>query len=222
MKLENKKFLFVGDSITEGACTSGKGYRYWELLAFRTGAVCLADGRSGSCIARQQYPEKHERWNGNIRHHFVSRVNELDKDVDVVVVFGGVNDFGHGDAPFGTMADRTEDTFYGALHELYTRLIERYPQGRIIVMTPLHYTEEENWIRSDGTKRECLLNDYIQAIRQVAEYYALPVLDLYAISGLQPQVPAIREEFMPDGLHPNDAGQVRIADCLESFLKALP
>ncbi len=224
MELKSKKIVFLGDSITEGACTSGVGYRYWEILASRTGAVCLADGRGGSCIARQQHPEKHDCWNGNIRHHFVSRVDSLDGDADVVVVFGGSNDFGFGDALFGTMTDRTEDTFYGALHQLYSSLIERYPQGRIIVMTPLHFIEENSFTRSiqfDGVKREHLLIDYVQAIRQVAEYYALPVLDLYAVSGLQPSVQAIRERYMPDGLHPNDAGQKRIAECLENFLRAL-
>lgn len=220
MQLQGKRLYFIGDSITEGACTSGEGYRYWELLAARTGAVCTADGRGGSCIARQQHPEKLE-WNGNIRHHFCTRVEQTDVDADVVVVFGGVNDFGHGDVPFGTMEDRTQDTFYGALHNLYSRLIERHPQARLVVMTPLHFCEEDCVIRNDGTTRAGRLIDYVRIIREVAEYYSLPILDLYAASGLQPRVQAIRERYMPDGLHPNDEGQRRLADCVEAFLSAL-
>jgi len=214
MELKGKKIFFVGDSITE----PGKGYRYWQMLEQRTGAVCRADGKSGSCIARQQQPEK-MAFNPNIWHHFISRIDNWDADADVVVVFGGVNDFGHGDAPLGTMDDRTEDTFYGALHVLYTKLIERYPQGRVVVMTPMHFVEENSLSRFDGERRVALLIDYVRIIRQVAEYYAIPVLDLYANSGIQPNVPALRERFTIDGLHPNEAGHSRIADCLENFLR---
>ena len=220
MQLQGKRLYFIGDSITEGACTDGEGYRYWELLAARTGAVCNADGRGGSCIARQQNIAGME-WNGNITHHFCSRLDDVDTQADVIVVFGGVNDFGHGDAPFGTMDDRTEDTFYGALHVLYSGLITRCPQARVVVMTPLHFTDEEQPIGGNGRVREGLLADYVRIIREVAEYYSLPVLDMYATSGLQPCVTAIRERYMPDGLHPNNEGHCRLADCVEAFLKAL-
>ena len=50
-------------------------------------------------------------------------------DADIVVVFGGTNDFGWGDAPLGTMEDRREDTFYGAYHLLLQKLIDRYPDA---------------------------------------------------------------------------------------------
>jgi lysophospholipase L1-like esterase len=46
-------------------------------------------------------------------------------------------------------------------------------------------------------------------------------LDLYAVSNLNPELPIIKETFMPDGLHPNDDGHARIASRLEGFLKAL-
>lgn len=52
--------------------------------------------------------------------------------------------FGHGDAPLGTMNDRTPDTFYGALHTLYTVLLEKYTEIPIIVITPLHRINEDN------------------------------------------------------------------------------
>ena len=34
-------------------------------------------------------------------------------------------------------------------------------------------------------------------------------------------IPVLRELFLPDGLHPSDAGNRRIADRLEAFLRAL-
>ena len=67
----------------------------------------------------------------------------------------------------------------------------------------------------------CTLAEYVEAERRIAEYYGLPVLDLYRVSGIQPELMEQREQFMPDGLHPNDAGHARIADRLEGFFAAL-
>ena len=53
------------------------------------------------------------------------------------------------------------------------------------------------------------------------ESNSLPVLDLYANSGLQPMVDEIRITYIPDGLHPNDKGHQLIASKLETFLRNL-
>lgn len=54
--------------------------------------------------------------------YFCGRLDEMDKNADAVVVFGGTNDYGHGDAPFGLFTDRTDETFYGACHTLMSEL----------------------------------------------------------------------------------------------------
>lgn len=60
------------------------------------------------------------------------------------MIFGGTNDFGHGDAPIGTPDDRIEDSFWGACHLLCTKLIRRFPKSQIVYMGSLHrITEEE-------------------------------------------------------------------------------
>lgn len=137
-------------------------------------------------------------------------------DADVVVVFGGTNDYGHGDAPFGDFSDRTADTFFGALHVLYTQLLEKYPTAQIAIVTPLH-----RWADQQPNSRGKSLSDYVAAIRQVAEYYSLPVLDLYATYGVQPDVPIMAETYMPDGLHPNDAGHIILTRKIAQFIKML-
>mgnify|MGYP004464467189 FL=1 len=65
------------------------------------------------------------------------------------------------------------------------------------------------------------MRDYVNIIREVAEYYSLPVFDLYANSGLQPELAEIREKYIPDGLHPNAEGHKIIATKLKSFLEQL-
>lgn len=215
MELKGKKIIFLGDSITEGFGTSGAACRYVDRIAATCGAECLNYGISGTRIAKQRVPSANPRFD----LYFASRVEQMEADADVIMVFGGTNDFGHGDAPIGSMQDRTPDTFYGALQDLYTRLIERYPDRPIVIVTPLHRWNEENPRGDCKTADVGTLRDYVQVIRQVAEYYALPVLDLFATSGLQPCLAVHRQRFVPDGLHPNDAGHAILAQKFISFLK---
>ena len=209
------KINFLGDSITEGHGCSGPENCFASLIARQYGVVCRNYGIGGTRIARQKEPSE------NPRHDldFAGRYADMDPDADVIVVFGGTNDFGHGDAPVGAMEDRAPDTFYGALHVLYAGLIERYPAARIVVLTPLHRLEEDDPRGSRKPEPVATLIDYVRIIRQVAEYYSLPVLDLYACSGLQPKVPVIRRRYIPDGLHPNDEGHVILARLIAEYLK---
>jgi len=218
MELKGKKIAFLGDSITKGVGTSSEDHVYWRVLERETGAQCFGYGISGTRYARQRVPSPEPSYDWN----FASRVDEMIPDADIVVVFGGVNDFGHGDAPFGCQQDRTEDTFCGAVHQLIEKLIIRYPQSQLVVMTPMHTVSEDEveW-NSFGVRRCTRLECYVDAIREAAAYYGIPVLDMFRTSSIQPRVPVLKDLYMPDGLHPSDAGNRRIAKRLEGFLRSL-
>lgn len=214
MKLEGIKANFLGDSITEGAGVPDVKYAYWNVLKERYGlAEARGYGIGGTRIARQTVPSQNPRYDLD----FCSRVDGMDPDADLVVVFGGTNDFGHGDAPFGTIDDRTEYTFYGACHVLMRSLIEKYPSSTIVFMTPLHRETEKKPERPDVPH----LSEYVRAIKEVAALYGIPVYDLYANSNIDPQIPVQKELFTKDGLHPNIAGAARIAERLGNFLLTL-
>ena len=217
MDLAGKKIAFLGDSITEGCGTSSLEHTFWNVLGQKTGAQVFGYGIGGTRIAPQRVPS-----DPRADQDFISRVDGMIPDADVVVVFGGTNDFGHGDAPFGTRGDPTSETFCGALHVLFTKLYERYPAAQLVVMTPTHRLSETDSVMNEfGVRRSGNLRAYVQAIRDAAEDFAVPVLDLFRVSGIQPSVPALREAYMPDGLHPNDAGHAKIADKLIGFLQTL-
>lgn len=217
MELKGMAINFLGDSITEGSGASEVSKRFTDILAREEEIIAFNYGIGGTRIAHQKNPSE------NPRHDldFCSRVAELEPSADMVVVFGGTNDYGHGDAPLGNFNDRTNETFYGALHVLYRSLIEKFPGKPIVVLTPLHRVNEQDK-KGDAKKAEvAALAEYVEIIREVAEYYSLPVLDLFKTSGLQPDVDIIRENFMPDGLHPNDAGYEILAQKIGTFLKSL-
>lgn len=218
MELKGKKIFFLGDSITEGHGVVQAENIFWNRLAQNTGCISVGYGVGGSRLAYQQgCSEPPERMDMD----FPRRAAEMEDDPDVIVVFGGTNDYGHGNAPLGTMADRDKTTFYGACHELCRLLLNKYPTATVVFMTPLHRLYEERQVNEIGVRNVATLSEYCDIIRQVAGYYALPVLDLYNVSGMQPKVDIIREKYMPDGLHPNDDGHAIIASRLEGFLKAL-
>lgn len=216
MELKGTKINFLGDSITEGAGTSSHDKMFTMLIEREYGAICQNYGIGGTRIARQKTPTE-EKWDRD----FISRVPEMDNDADIVVVFGGTNDFGHGDAPLGTMSDRTPYTFYGALHCLYTALTEKYPDVPVVILTPLHRLNEDSPKGDNKPEPVGTLKEYVNIIREVAEYYSFPVLDLFKESGLQPKVPVIQKKYIPDGLHPNDAGNAILAHKIARFLETL-
>ena len=211
MELKGAVINFLGDSITQGVGASCPENAYWQVFGRNTGAIVSGNGIGGTRFARQHTPSN-PKWDQD----FCSRVEGMDPDADLIVVFGGTNDFGHGDAPMGTFADRTPDTFYGACHTLMSSLIEKYPTSTIVFITPLH-REKEDILNHNG----CRLVDYVDIIKEVARYYSLPVLDLFATAGIQPKLAVQKEALCPDGLHPNDAGYRRITDRLAAFLLAL-
>ena len=220
MNLSGKTIHFLGDSITFGHGVTDPDNIFCNRIAARFGATARNYGIGGTRYARQaeltawEIPDLHRP--------FFMRVEDMAPDADLVVVLGGVNDYAHGDAPLGSMDDRTPDTFYGAAHMLYTALLARYPTATVVVATPLHCLGEENPRGLSGKKiPSAPLSAYVEVIREVAAYDSLPLLDLYAASGISPALEVHRTRYMPDGVHPNDHGHALIASRLAGFLESL-
>lgn len=219
MELKGKKINFLGDSITEGHGTSDWGTKpFHQLLRIRCGlAEARNYGKGGTKIARLPVVTDHP-----FDQDFNLRAPDMNHDADAVVVFGGTNDFGHGTIPLGNMDSRDIHTFYGGLHSLCTFLINTYKDKPIIFMTPLHRLNEvldhNNRVKDGNTNARPLI-EFVRAVREVCEFYGIPVLDLYRDCALYGQNWAWCEKYMPDGLHPSDAGHELIANKLQRFLE---
>lgn len=103
MNLTGKEILFLGDSITEGMGTSSNDKNYVSVFAELSGAKVKNYGISGTRIARQTGKA------GEVLcdRSFLERVAEMDANADVVVVFGGTNDFASGNAKIGDFIQGT-------------------------------------------------------------------------------------------------------------------
>ena len=216
MELKDKKVNFLGDSITEGAGASGPEHFFVTVFGKKTGSVARNYGIGGTRIARKKAASANARWD----LCFLDRVEQMDPDADIVVIFGGTNDFGHGDAPLGTLSDTDEYTFCGAMKSLLERVINRYPDAAVVVMTPMHRLSEASNVNEIGLPT-APLSEFVRMEKEIAALYSVPVLDLWGVSGIQPCIPVMKERYTADGLHPNDRGAERVADRLIGFLKTL-
>ena len=143
------------------------------------------------------------------------------KDADLIVIFGGTNDYGY-NTPLGDENDKTDVSFYGALYEMLTGLKAEHPKAVIVFMTPLHRVEFGG-LSVDKQKNDAgyTLYHYIDAIKKQCENLEIPVIDTNTVYGLNPTDKYVKDNYLTDGLHPNEEGHKilaeRIASCFEDL-----
>ena len=211
MKLEGLTVNFLGDSITEGTGTTAPDRVFHQLIKEKYKLTHAYNyGIGGTRIARQTVPGKVST---KYDLTFEIRAEIMDRKADAVVVFGGTNDYGHGDAAFGERDSEDIYTFTGAVNSLIKKLQRDFPNAKIIFMTPLH-RKGEGEIPSLASK---FLSDYACAIKEICSGYGIPVIDLFGINPINPY----DELLMPDGLHPSDLGHEVLAKVVGEALESL-
>lgn len=224
MILENKIIDFLGDSITEGVGVEDcENNRYDNVIKRKCHLKAAYNyGIGGTRFAHQSVPSEKPR------HDlcFCGRVYDIHPDADIIIVYGGVNDYIHGDAPIGTPKDTTPATFYGAVEFLMHYLKKTFPEKTIVFLTPAHscYSDIREWKPSPRPiKRADALpvTGYIDIIIEKAKEHDIPVLNLYEKLGIDPNRPKDKERYTFDGLHFNDAGHAVIAERVIAFLEEL-
>lgn len=206
-RFDHKVIHCLGDSITQGV---GDGDQGWVSLlkTMLPDTIIRNYGISGTTIS--SFPEKGQE--------FVFRYRDMEPGADVVIVFGGINDYNHS-LPLGDLHSEGPDTFYGALKILVPGLIEKYPLADLMFITPIKasgFKGYPHW--NAGNEDGHTLKDYRDAIVNVCSYYAVPVLDLFHVSGLGPDIPCAKELLLPDGLHPSPLGYQRVVRKIYNFL----
>lgn len=211
MELKGLTINFLGDSITEGHGTTAPEKVFHQLIKEQYGLThAYNHGIGGTRIARQTIPTK-EKPRYDLT--FELRAEVMDRKADAVVVFGGTNDYGHGDSLFGDLDSTDIYTFCGALNSLINKLKADFPHAEIIFMTPLHRSNENEPHDPEGK----VLADYANAILAICEKQGLKVIDLFAINPLDPA----DECLVLDGLHPSDAGHEVLAKVVAEELMKL-
>lgn len=234
---DGKRVAYLGDSMTDSRRV-GTTCVYWEYLVESLGIKPLVYGINGN------------QWDG-IYNQAVKLHEEKGTAVDAILIFAGTNDYNHG-LPMGRFFSETtkqtifngetvtrkyrtpilnDSTFCGRINKVMAYLKENFPEQQIIIMTPIHrgfakfsdknIQPDENFANGQGL----YLDDYVNALKQAASNWSVPLIDLYSLSGLYPLAEAQLQYFhdsSTDQLHPNALGDYRLAKTIQYQLLTLP
>lgn len=231
-----KKIAFLGDSMTQKRDSSIMVY--WEYLADLMEIEPIVYGISGN------------QWDGILKQAKKLK-QENGADIDGILIFAGTNDYNH-NTPLGNFYAETsketnfngkivtrkyrtliedDSTFCGRINKVMSFLKQNYPDQQIVIMTPIHrgfakFSEnnvqpEENFSNDLGL----YIDDYVNVLRNASSAWAVPLIDLYSLSGLHPVLDSYTTYFSnahTDRLHPNSAGNFRLAKTIQYQMLTLP
>ena len=236
-----KRIAYLGDSITDPRVLSKKD-KWWTLLSQWLEATSYCYAISG------------RQWN-DIPRQVNALLSEHGQDVDGILIFMGTNDYNSGTplGRFYTLEEQpvvrgrnkqkyhevqprrvlcyNDTTYCGRINTALKALKETFPTKQIVILTPIHratFVSGEFNVQPDETfpnRLGLFLDPYIDALKQVGSLWAVPVIDLHALSGLYPLMDEHAQYFSNaanDRLHPNDKGYERIARTLYYQLLTLP
>lgn len=187
----------LGDSLTYNANSGRDEIRKIIKCEIDTNAII------GSCVAQ----------NSGAEVAFVDRYLNTPIDCDVIIIEGTTNDCGSY-LPIGEIKNNNFDktTVIGAYQTIIEGYLKRNPNVRLLLVTPTPF-----WRYGDGRPFASEHINYINAIKEVANYYKLPCLDLYNNSGLNELT---KDSLTLDLLHYKEAFDRRIGRMKAEFIKA--
>ena len=124
-----------------------------------------------------------------------------------------------------------EKTFKGRINRLMSYLKENFPDQQIVLMTAIHRGFAQfgpKNIQPEETFPNLLglyIDDYNDAIREAGRIWSVPVIDLYAESGLHPLTVSHQRYFSnpdTDMLHPSTRGHERLACTMLYRMLSMP
>ncbi len=238
---EGKRVAYFGDSITDPN-NNGSTLKYWNYLQEWLQITPCVYGKSG------------RQWNDIPRQADQLKAEHGDS-IDAIMIFIGTNDYNAGvpigewftereeQVMAGIhepkhMVDRkhrypvmSDSTYRGRINKALDYVKRLYPQKQIVLLTPIHraefYASDSNWQPREDYTNKCgeYIDAYVQSVKEAGNLWALPVIDLNALSGLYPLMDEEAQFFhnpQNDRLHPNNEGQRRLALTLMYQLLALP
>lgn len=238
---QNKRVAYFGDSVTDPEAVGVKP-KYHQFLKEMLGITPYVYGVNG------------REWS-DIPHQAEQLEQEHGQDVDAILIFIGTNDFNAGvpigkwysesaekvvAAAGKPRAEETRmkrtpvmdgATLCGRINIAMNKVKTLFPTKQVVLITPLHraYAEfgDNNVQPSEEYANSCgeWFADYVEAVKQAGNVWAVPVIDLNADSGLYPLLDSQSVYFrdaQTDRLHPSVDGQRRMALTLMYRLLALP
>lgn len=215
--LYGKKAAFNGDSICFGANAEGG---YAKILAKKYNMSCQNIAVNGASFVSGLI-----RVTGEPRHCICRTIHNMDADADYIILEGGVNDASITSVELGTISDHyngnyDDTTFIGALESAFFQAYQRFPGKKIGYIAVHKMTDRFNADIPEGS--------FYYGALAVCNKWGIPVCDLnialppfrYFEEGSP--LYFLREKYVPDGWHPNQAGyEYYYADKIAAWMETL-
>ena len=238
---QGKRVAYFGDSITDPR-NNGAKKKYWGFLQDWLQIEPYVYGVSG------------RQWN-DIPHQADRLKAEHGDSVDAIFIFIGTNDYNSGIPIGEWFVEKDEQvmagiheskhlvdrkhrypvmgdsTYRGRINKALDYVKRMYPKKQIVLLTPIHraefYANDSNWQPREDYTNLCgeYIDAYVQSVKEAGNLWAVPVIDMNALSGLYPLMDEHAQFFKSasnDRLHPNDEGHRRMAMTLVYQLQMLP
>ena len=177
-----KRVAYFGDSITDPR-NDGSKLKYWNYL---------------------------QDWLGITPYVYAG------DSVDAILIFIGTNDYNNGvpigewydvkdeEVMYGHGAPKQlvkrqrrymnmdADTYRGRINIALDKVKRMYPTKQIVLLTPIHraqfHRSDKNWQITEDYTNQCgiYIEEYIQAVKDAGNIWAVPVIDLNSVCGLYP------------------------------------
>ena len=226
---EKKTVYFIGDSITAGTGCDNPYHKVLQEMAIADGlnVSCLNYGvgsvgyywgiSSGTVDVGGGVEGDGSPQTITTQTRMIDIIRTLPDSIPYAVVFAGTNDYGS-NVPL-TDADRTSGEVVTFRAMFQNTLVELSAKtSNILVIAPIR---RENGETVNGKNRK--LSEYRDAIKEIGTKFGVLYYDGYDMPFNPTGTTGATNKtaFMPDGLHPNDAGHRKIAACLYEKFKAL-
>ena len=208
--LNNLNWYAIGDSITEKNFRAL--YNYVDYCVEDLGIKAINLGVSGTGYMKTE----------NTFTKRLDQINSYNVETDIITVMGSVNDINYVPDQLGQFGDKTSDTLYGSIYLFFDTLFKKFIGCRIGVITPTQWGHSNI---DDNTKK------YIKAIKETAEYFNVPILDLTNTGNLNPWFEGVKEKYFKsdgigssgqiDDVHPNSLGHKLFYARVRNFLMSL-
>lgn len=152
----------------------------------------------------------------------ITQINlDVMDDVDYAIILVGTHDWDTGKSEIGITENISEYSYKGGLNIAIQTIYNKNPLTKILLVTPffrsrLRFGDDKN--SDDNSYNDLMLEDFANAMVEVADYNHIPCLNLYTTSGINKFNSG---SYLSDGLYPNDAGSeliaAKIIDAMNSY-----
>ena len=166
------------------------------------GRAALSDDSKAACSYRRLMDLKHG-----------------EETPDVILVYMGANDYfakkelGEWNGVPTARQDGNIQNFTESYELMLQKLLGLYPDSQIYCLTLIEADGDHPRVNKAGY----IIPDYNMRIRQLAEAYEIPLIDLYECGMPLEEI----HKYTDDGIHPNAAGAEKMAEYVSNELLRL-